>query len=188
MFLGIIEGQLADSIPPLFFVRSPMRTYPILTLLLLFVTDLHAQEVLRLEPDQQPASATLADVAWLSGHWIGTGLGGECDETWIPATDNAMPGIFRYHLNDTLIFSEYMMIEALNGSLSIKLKHFNRDLSPWEEKDDWVVFQLVKIDGQTAYFNGLTYHRDGDTLLVRLAMRTAQGPKIEEFRFQRTAL
>lgn len=85
-----------------------------------------SQDVLRLEPGQAPASATLADVAWLAGHWVGTGLGGDCDETWLPATDNAMPGIFRYHR--------------------------------------------------------------GDTLLVRLAMRTANGSTIEEFRFQRKPL
>jgi hypothetical protein len=144
--------------------------------------------VLRLEPDQLPAPATLADVAWLAGHWVGTGLGGDCDETWLPATDNAMPGIFRYHREGSLVFSEYMMIEALDGSLSVKLKHFNRDLTPWEEKNDWVVFRLVKLDRQTAYFNGLTYHREGDTLLVRLAMRTANGSTIEEFRFQRKPL
>lgn len=147
-----------------------------------------AQAVMRLEPGQAPGSATLADVAWLAGHWVGTGLGGDCDETWLPATDNAMPGIFRYHRGDTLVFSEYMMIEALDGSLTAKLKHFNRDLSPWEEKDRWTTFRLVNIDGQTAYFNGLTYHREGDTLLVRLAMRTANGSTIEEFRFQRKPL
>lgn len=165
-----------------------MRTYLVLILLLLSVADLHAQEVLRLEPDQQPASATLADVAWLAGHWVGTGLGGECDETWLPATDNAMPGIFRYHLNDTLVFSEYMMIEALDSTLTIKLKHFNRDLSPWEDKDRWVEFRLIKIDGQTAYFNGLTYHREGNSLTVKLAMRTRDGSRIEEFRFTKKPL
>jgi hypothetical protein len=68
------------------------------------------------------------------------------------------------------------------------LKHFNRDLSPWEDKDRWLEFRLVKIDGQTAYFNGLTYHRDGDALIVKLAMRTRDGSRIETFQFTRTTL
>ncbi len=165
-----------------------MKTLLLLLMFVLAACPARSQDVLRLEPSAQPAPATLADVAWLTGHWVGTGLGGDCDETWLPATDNAMPGIFRYHRGDTLVFSEYMMIEALHGSLTVKLKHFNRDLSPWEEKDRWTTFRLVKLDRQTAYFSGLTYHRDGDVLLVRLAMRTDNGSTIEEFRFQRKPL
>jgi hypothetical protein len=165
-----------------------MRILIVLLLWLSLGSVSSAQDVLRLEPDAPAGRASLSDVAWLAGHWVGTGLGGECDETWLPATDNAMPGIFRYHRNDTLVFSEYMMIEAFDSTLSVKLKHFNRNLSPWEDKDRWLEFRLVKIDGQTAYFNGLTYHRDGDILIVKLAMRTREGSRIETFQFTRTAL
>lgn len=54
--------------------------------------------------------------------------------------------------------------------------------------DRWVEFRLVRIDGQTAYFNGLTYHRDGDTLTIKLALRSATGSRVEEFQFTRREL
>jgi hypothetical protein len=70
-------------------------------------------------------------------------------------------------------------------SLSIKLKHFNRDLSPWEEKDKWVEFKLIKIEGQTAWFSGLTYHREGDILIIKLSLKSKEKSWVEEFRFEK---
>jgi hypothetical protein len=55
-------------------------------LLVLAAPTARSQDVLRLEPGAQPASAILADVAWLDGHWVGSGLGGNCDVTWLTAT------------------------------------------------------------------------------------------------------
>lgn len=166
-----------------------MNPLPLLLLLpFLTVTSTFGQDVLRLEPGQEPGRASLSEIAWLTGYWVGTGLGAQSDELWMPAVDNSMPGVYRFMSDGSLVFSEYMMVIADAGTLSIKLKHFNRDLSPWEEKDQWMEFKLVKLDGQTAYFNGLTYHRYGDSLLIRLAMRGPDGPKIEEFRLTKRDL
>lgn len=147
-----------------------------------------AQEVLRLQEGEASPPATLEDLRWLVGHWVGTGLGGTCDELWLPPMDNTMAGIFRLSHEGTLRFSEYMMVEQRDGTLKIRLKHFNRDLSPWEEKDKWVEFKLVKLADQTAYFQGLTYQRTGDSLVIKLSLKSAAGPKIEEFRFTRAPL
>jgi len=68
------------------------------------------------------------------------------------------------------------------------LKHFNRDLSPWEEKDDWTEFRLVAIKDQTAYFHGLTYQRTGDSLNIHLSMRNRERSWIETFSFTKKDL
>lgn len=173
--------------PPISARTRPPMKYLLLGLLLTSPI-LRAQDVLRLAEGETSPPATLQDLRWLVGHWVGTGLGGTCDEVWLPAMDNTMPGVFRYVKDGTLVFSEYMMIEHKDGTLKVRLKHFNRDLSPWEEKDKWVEFKLVKIENQTAYFHGLTYQRTGDTLVIKLSLRSAAGAKIEEFRFTRAPL
>ena len=147
-----------------------------------------SQDILKLGPDDTPGKATLEDVAWLQGYWTGTGLGGEVDELWMPAKDNSMTGVFRLLMNNQLIFSEYMFIEDLNGTLSIKLKHFNKDLTAWEEKEKWTEFKLVKIEGQKAWFNGLTYERKGDELTIYLNMTSQGVTRVETFNFRRTEL
>lgn len=159
------------------------------TILLLFllnsIVHSHAQEVLKLEEGQIPGKGTLDQMEWLTGYWKGTGLGGDCDEIWMPPTDNTMVGIFRFSKEGIVQFTEYMIIEQLGESLSIKLKHFNRDLSPWEEKDKWVEFKLVKIEDQSAYFNGLTYYRNGDILTISLSLKSNDKSWVEHFKFEK---
>ena len=157
----------------------------VLALILLIASVLPAlsQDVLTLKNDEPSANATLGELAWLSGYWKGSGFGGDCDEVWIPASDNAMTGIFRYASEGKIVFSEYMVMEELNGTITLRLKHFGRDLSPWEEKEEWTEFRLVKIHGQKAWFSGLTYERIGDTLIIWLSMKSGDKSWVEEFRF-----
>ena len=49
-----------------------------------------------------------------------------------------------------------MYLAEENGSLALKLKHFNADLTGWEAKDDMLTFRLVAIEPCAAYFNALT--------------------------------
>lgn len=144
-----------------------------------------AQEVKTLEAGQTPGKATINQVSWLAGHWEGTGFGGNCNEIWLPAADGAMQGIFRFVLNDTLIFTEYMHLIEEDSSLTIKLKHFGKDLEGWEEKSEWTTFKLVSIENQTAYFHGLTYSVTGNKLLIRLTLKEGDQVYTEDFNFIR---
>jgi len=141
------------------------------------------QEVLTLEKDAPAGKASLSQLDWLVGAWKGSGFGGDCDEMWMPAVDNSMLGVFRYSKDGTVHFSEFIVIEEVDETLIVKLKHFSRDLTPWEEKDTWTEFKLVKVEDQTAYFNGLTYHLDGEELVILLALTSEGTRTIEEFRF-----
>ena len=50
------------------------------------------------------------------------------------------------------------MVEE-NGSLSFRLKHFNSDLTGWEEKNEREEFPLVKVEKNAVYFDGFTIKR-----------------------------
>jgi hypothetical protein len=159
-------------------------------LLLVFLFSINglSQEVLYLDQEHAAGKGSIRDLDWISGYWTGSGLGGECEELWLPPKDNSMVGTFRFMMDGKLIFSEYMLMIEEEGMLSLKIKHFNRDLTAWEEKEDWTVFRFIKSESQTAYFNGITFHRIEDELIIKLAM-TDQGIKgTEEFRLKRKDL
>lgn len=72
--------------------------------LLLLAATAPAQErmtanTLKLAPGQSSPPATIADMAWLAGHWKGDGLGGRSEETWSPPEGGVMLGTYR-HLKD----------------------------------------------------------------------------------------
>lgn len=130
--------------------------------------------------------ATLDDVAWLVGTWHGPGLGGETDEVWLPPVGGAMPGMFRLVKNGAPVFYEIWTMREVEGSLVLDLKHFDPDLTAWEERGETTRFHLVRIEGRTAYFGGLTYRlEDDDTLRIWLAMRHGGGLREEGFTLQR---
>lgn len=156
--------------------------------LLLISTTAFSQEVLTLDSTTMKQKHQLSELAWLTELWTGEGLGGTCDEIWMPQMDNAMQGIFRYSKDGKVVFTEYMIIEQLDSNISLKLKHFNKDLSPWEEKDKWITFELIKIEGTTAYFNGLTYSRKEDELTIKLNLHSGDKKWVEEFTFKKTTL
>jgi Domain of unknown function (DUF6265) len=147
-----------------------------------------SQDILRLPADGKPGKGTLKQIEWLSGYWKGTGLGGDCEELWMPANDNGLHGVFRFSEKGKLQFTEYMVIEEKEGSLKVRIKHFGAGVNPWEEKEKWVEFPLVKIEDQTAWFNGLTYIRKGDELVVKLAMKSEGKSYVEEFIFRKSVL
>jgi hypothetical protein len=49
----------------------------------------------------------------------------------------------------------------VNGSLEYRLKHFNADLTGWEEKAEVVRFPLVAVEPDAWYFDGLTIRKEG---------------------------
>ena len=120
--------------------------------------------------------AAIADVGWLVGAWHGTGLGGETDEVWLPPVGGAMPGLFRLVEDGRPVFYEAWALREEAGSLVLDLKHFEPDMKGWEAQDARVRFPLVRLTPETAYFDGLTYHRaTPDTLRVWVALRSADG-------------
>ena len=126
--------------------------------------------------------ATLADAAWLIGAWSGTGLGGVSEETWSAPAAGAMMGMYRLIVNGRVTFYEFMNLAEEKGTLTLRLKHFNADMTAWEEKDRFVTFRLARVTPSELAFGGLTFRKVGDnTLNIFLALRDATGVREEAF-------
>ena len=82
--------------------------------------------------DKASPPATIAAAAWLEGHWLGDGLGGVSEEVWSPPRGGVMMGMYRSLKQDKASFYEFLMLVEENGTLVMKLKHFNPDFSGWD--------------------------------------------------------
>lgn len=115
-------------------------------------------EVKSLGAGETSPPASLDDIAWMVGHWTGEGLGGTSKEVLAPPAGGQMMGMFRQlDAGGALQFYEFYSFAEEDGSLVLRLKHFNPDLTGWEEKDEMETFRLVALEGQTAWFDGITY-------------------------------
>ena len=129
-------------------------------------------------------TARIADFAWLGGRWQGEGLGGAMDEVWSEAAGGAMVGYFRLVRSGKPVFYEIMTLLESEGSVEMRLKHVNPDMTGWEEKADFVKFRLVRQDQTGAYFEGLTFRRtSNDRIDAYLALRDRTTGVVREEHF-----
>ena len=139
-------------------------------------------------PDGAPRPpGRITQAAWLAGQWQGEGLGGSAEEAWSAAAGGSMVGYFRLVKDGKPVFYEIMTILEVEGSLELRLKHVNPDMTGWEEKLDFVRFALARIEPDAIYFNGLTFRRVGpDRLEIYLALRNRSDGAVREETFTMT--
>lgn len=164
-----------------------MKKYSLLILVLL-VSNLLLAQVKFLENTASPGKGNISQISWLQGLWQGEGLGGECEEVWMPMKDNQMVGTFRFYSEGKLVFSEFMRLVQEGDTFVLKIKHFNPDGSPWEEKNDWVDFRLIDIQQNLVHFHGFTIIRNGDSLKMYMSMTENGETSIEELNFKKETL
>lgn len=116
----------------------------------------------RLAPDETRPDATLNDAGWLVGSWTGTAFGQTFEEVWNPPSAGSMIGLFKLYGDDGVSFYELLQLTVQEGTLSLKVKHFNADFTAWEEKADYVDFRLVKKEDDALHFGGLSFYKRGD--------------------------
>lgn len=140
---------------------------------------------------ESPA-ATLEQTDWLIGQWSGTGIGGATAmESWLPPSGGTMVGTFVQETAEGAIqFTEHLYLMEEDDTLVLRLKHFNADLTGWEERDGMLTFRLLAIEPCAAYFHALTLRcadadMPGEGLVAAVRMKSK--PEIEElvFRFGR---
>lgn len=166
--------------------------------MLLLASPLAAQEIAAPETrtapvDQAAPDATLAQMNWLVGQWHGDGIGGNpAMESWLPPVGGTMVGTFVQATDDGgILFTEHLYLMEEEGSVVLRLKHFNADLTGWEEQDAMLTFRLVEMADCAAYFRGLTLRCDkGENgeqgLVAAVRMSGSDGGSSElVFRFTR---
>jgi hypothetical protein len=137
------------------------------------------------ESSPPAAKASLSDFEWIVGHWSGTGLGGTSEEMWMPPAGGAILGSFRQLKDGAVVFYELLTFLERSGTVVLRLKHFNADLTGWEEKAQVLEFRLVEITPTKAVFDAMTFERDGkDAFRVVLRMRDRKTGEVREEVFQ----
>lgn len=130
--------------------------------------------------------ATLADAGFLVGSWEGAGFGGRIEEVWNPPSAGSMVGMFKFFVEDKVVFYELLLMTVEEGTLSLKVKHFNPDFSAWEEKEDFIEFRLVAIEEDALHFGGLSFYKRGDDAIDGyIVMKNAEGIREEPLVYKR---
>lgn len=147
----------------------------------------------------QPA-ATLADLAFIAGHWQGEPEGAFIEEIWSAPNGDTMMGSFRYMQEGKAVFFELMTIDTIDPVPTLRIKHFSAGLIAWEEKEEVHLFPLVRLEGQEAVFEQadgqkrLMYRQTSDDELTVILEEAGEGcdagaqpcaPTVQHFPFRR---
>jgi len=127
--------------------------------------------------------ATFDDVLWIQGHWRGEAFGGITEEIWSPPLGDSMMFVFKLVVDNKVQFYEVGGIRQVDETLIMQLKHFHGDFKGWEEKDKTVDFKLVKIEGNKAFFDGLTFEKINDNEMNVYVVIEEKDGKQEEVKF-----
>ncbi len=120
------------------------------------------------------------NLKWLAGRWEGEAFGGQFEEVWSPATAGSMCGTFKLMVNDAVSFYEIFTITFDSAGPVLRLKHFNADLTGWEEKDEVITFPFVGGDANELRFDGLVYRKTSDnTMQILLKTKDSEGTVTE---------
>lgn len=141
---------------------------------------------LKLETGKTGEKATIQDMKPLAGTWRGEGLGGTVEEIYSQPQDGTMMGMFRFLNKGKTNFYELITVLEEDGTLIVRLKHFNPDLKGWEEKDKTVDFRFVKKDKNRMCFEGQTFEFIGKNKLnIYVAIGQKDG-SVQEAAFRYT--
>ena len=140
------------------------------------------------DPEQRPR-ATLDAVSWLVGSWTGEAFGSTFEEVWNPPSAGSMVGFFKLLNGDEVSFYELLLLVEEEGSLSLKVKHFNPDFTAWEDKADYIDFRFVKAEPDAVHFSGISFYRiDDETMHAYIVMRSGDSVREEKLLYRRSAL
>ena len=124
---------------------------------------------------QVPAAfGSIDQLDWLVGHWEGDAFGGVCEEVWSPASGGTMVGTFKLTVDGAVQFYELMTIVPDSAGPQMRLKHFNADLTGWEEKGEVFEFPFVSASEKKAQWEGMTYEQIAEDSL-RITVTLSHG-------------
>ena len=73
-----------------------------------------------------------------------------------------MVGMFKLFGDDGVAMYELMVMTVEDGTLSLKIRHFNPDFTAWEDKTEDVTLQLVKKEDNALHFGMVSFYRRND--------------------------
>ena len=108
------------------------------------------------------------------------------DDCWSPPLGDNMQCMYRFVKDGKVQFYEFIVIEETPEGLYLRLKHFNKGLIGWEEKEKSLGGPITALEKNKATFDWLTYElRSPDLLVVSLRMKRGDKVTNEVMEFQR---
>jgi hypothetical protein len=103
-----------------------------------------------------PAKATIQQVAFIAGAWSGTLGDRTIEQHWMQPLGTSMVAMYRNVQGTEPKLYELLAIEQDGDGLVLRIKHFapGVGLVGRQEKGDSINHRLVKVEGQTAVFEG----------------------------------
>jgi hypothetical protein len=95
---------------------------------------------------------TLADLRFLAGAWTGAAGGTIVEEHWSTASNHTMIAMYREMEKDHTTFYEFLVLSDEDGKVVLRMKHFDKNLTGWEEKDQSVLFDATEISTNRVLF------------------------------------
>lgn len=150
----------------------------------------YTQQTLQLSSESVIPKADLSVVEWMAGHWRGEAFGGITEEIWAPPMGGSMMFSFRLISDNKVGFYELGHIREVDDTLVYELKHFNDDMTSWEEKEEVQQFKLVKVEEDKVFFEGFTFQKVNDNEVIIYAQigDDKKGPNEVTFKFKRYGL
>jgi hypothetical protein len=117
--------------------------------------------VRRYHEGAQPVPASIDDVRWLEGYWIGKMPEGPVEQYYLAPAADQMPSFVR-SLNDKgIVFYEISTFVARGGTIFIRLRHFTPDQIGWEDRSGPIERPLLAIEGGNLFFDRISFIRTG---------------------------
>jgi hypothetical protein len=100
----------------------------------------------------QVTKATVKDLAFMAGTWAQKHPWGDMEEFWGPPMGDNMICSFRCIKDGSPVFYEFIVIEPVNSTPVMKIRHFNKGSIAWEEKDKPYLLPLIRWKKNEAEF------------------------------------
>lgn len=151
-----------------------------------FAAEPATEHTFKLEDGEERPAASLEDAAFLVGSWTGTAFGQRFEEVWNPPSAGSMVGMFKLYDGDEVSFYELLVLSIEDGTLSLKVKHFDADFTAWEDRPDYVNFKLVAMAPRELHFSGISFYLRSDRSMdAFIVMRNDDGIAEQHLVYQR---
>lgn len=137
--------------------------------------------------DATPPPASVDQLAWLAGSWVGSGMGARVTETYSAQLGGRITGHFAMaDGKGGVAFTELVDYVPMGRSLAYRVRHFNPDMTGWEDKTGKaVLFPLVAVEKDHWFFDGMTIERTAADAMT-MWVRTSHKGKASEVPFHFT--
>lgn len=130
---------------------------------------------------------TWKNIEWMQGDWVGDGFGGISYETWSPPIEGVMLGTYRHVSEGKNNFFELFTISQNDdGSFVMKLRHFNPDMTAWEDEKGHLIWPLKSHTDNSVTFGPCTYEMiNADSMRITLIINNDEKQETEIFNFKK---